>query len=112
MAETFLQYIPTVLSNPTQNAILLTFIPGILYVLAAYAHLFITGASLGISIVISIFFAALEYIVRVPLIKYSSHVAGMSNASMQIVWVVITMLLSWASDGIFPKESILAVKQA
>lgn len=99
MSAEYLQYIPILSSNPAINAILLTFIPGVFYILAAYGHLFIAGASLVTSILVSILFAALEYIVRVPIIKYSSHEAGMSNTVMQIVWVVITMSLSKLSDG-------------
>lgn len=95
--KTYLHYIPTLVSNPAVNAVMLTFIPGILYVLAAYGHLAISGASLGVEILISIFFAACEYIVRVPIIKYSAAEAGMSNGVMQLVWVSVTMLLSWIS---------------
>jgi hypothetical protein len=62
----------------------------------------VAGAGLGLSIIISIIFAALEYLVRVPIIKYSSEIAGMSNGFMQIVWVAITMLLSWMSSGFMP----------
>lgn len=98
----YIDYIPILVSNPTVNAIILTFIPGILYVLAAYGHLFIAGASLATSIVISIIFAAFEYIVRVPIIKYSSNEAGMSNNTMQIVWVVVTVILSKISDVWIP----------
>jgi uncharacterized protein (DUF486 family) len=98
----YIEYIPIVVSNPTINAILLTFVPGILYVLAAYGHLFIQGAGLGVSIVISIFFAALEYIVRVPIIKYSSNEAGMSNTAMQATWMGITLCLSYASEYFMP----------
>ena len=98
MASEYLQYIPIISANPTINAIILTFIPGILYVLAAYGHLFIAGASLTTSIFLSILFATLEYIVRVPIIKYSSLSAGMSNNTMQVIWVLITLSLSKVSD--------------
>ncbi len=104
MANEYIKYIPPIVSNPTVNAILLTFVPGILYVLAAYGHLFIAGASLATSIIVSIIFAALEYIVRVPIIKYSSAEAGMSNTTMQVVWVAITVILSKLSDGVFPHK--------
>jgi hypothetical protein len=89
-------------SNPTANAIVLTFVPGILYTFAAYGQLYLKHASLGVAIVVSIFFAVLEYIVRVPIVKYSSAEAGMSNGTMQIIWVVITLLLGYASDFIYP----------
>ena len=100
----YLNYIPNIVNNNTGNAILLTFIPGILYVLAAYGHFFIKSATLPTSIIVSIIFAAMEYIVRVPIIKYSSDIAGMSNTLMQVVWVVITIILSSISDIFMPKK--------
>lgn len=103
MSVEYLKYIPSLAADPTVNSIILTFIPGIFYVLAAYGHLFIANASLLTSIVISVLFATLEYIVRVPIIKYSSVEAGMSNTTMQVIWVIITILLSKVSDGFFPK---------
>ena len=99
MSSEYLQYIPIVVNNPQINAVLLTFVPGVLYVLAAYGQLFLKGATLRTSILVSIFFAALEYIVRVPIIKYSSIDAGMSHSTMQIVWVIVTLILSKISDG-------------
>ena len=102
--STYLKYIPNLIPNHTANAILLTFLPGILYVLAAYGHFFIKGATLYTSIIVSIIFAALEYIVRVPIIKYSGQIAGMSNTFMQVVWVIITILLSGVSDIFMPKK--------
>ena len=98
MSSEYIKYIPILFANPQINAVVLTFVPGILYVLAAYGHLLITGASLATSIIVSIIFAALEYIVRVPIIKYSSNEAGMSHSTMQIVWVVVTLILSKLSD--------------
>ena len=83
----FMKFIPTIFSNPTTNAIALTVVPGIFYVLAAYAHLFFSGLSLIGSIIVSVIFATIEYIIRVPVIKYSSEVAGMSNGFMQAVWM-------------------------
>ena len=100
--SSYLEYIPAIFSNPVQNAIALTVVPGIFYVAAAYGHLLVAGASLLTSILISVLFATLEYIVRVPIIKYSSSVAGMSNGYMQVVWTVITMVLSWMSGWFMP----------
>jgi uncharacterized protein (DUF486 family) len=98
-----LQYIPTILSDPFSNAVLLTFIPGIFYTLASYGQLYMKGASLTLAILVSVFFAVIEYIIRVPIIKYSSNEAGMSNGVMQFVWVCITMLLGWGSGVVIPK---------
>lgn len=101
-SSTYLKYIPTIFANPVANAIALTFIPGVLYVGAAYGHLLIAGATLLTSILVSVLFATLEYVVRVPLVKYSSEVAGMQNDSLQMVWVVVTMILSWLSKYFMP----------
>jgi len=101
--KTYLKYIPSIVSNHTVNAVILTFIPGILYVLAAYGQLFIANISLGVRILISIFFAACEYLVRVPIISYSQAEAGMSNGTMQFVWIVVTFILSKGSDYLYPK---------
>jgi len=101
-SSTYLKYIPVLFNDPFTNAVVLTFVPGLLYVGAAYGHLLIAGASLMTSILISVLFATLEYIVRVPIIKYSGEVAGMSNGVMQTVWVVITLMLSWMSNGLMP----------
>lgn len=90
-----------ILTNPQANAILLTSVPATLYVLAAYGHLFLKGASMTMSIIVAIMFASVEYIFRVPIVKYSHEVAGMSNTYMQVVWVILTSLLSWASDFMF-----------
>lgn len=102
----YIDYIPILTTNPVVNAIILTFIPGIFYILAAYGSLFVAGASLATSIVMSIMFAALEYIVRVPIIKYSSHEAGMSNGTMQLVWIAVTFILSKISDLWMPIKSL------
>lgn len=102
MAE-YLQYIPIIFANPVINATVLTAIPAVLYTLAAYGHLFVKGASLGLSILISVIFATLEYIVRVPIIKYSHDVAQLSNGTMQIIWILLTGVLGFISDGFFPK---------
>ena len=101
--KSYLNYIPGIFSNHTANAVLLTFIPGVLYTCAAYGMLYLKGATLAVSILVSIFFAILEYIVRVPIIKYSSAEAGMSNGTMQLVWVFVTMILGYLTDFIMVK---------
>ena len=94
----YLKYIPQIFSNHTTNAIALTFIPGLFYVLAAFGHLMVAGSGLAISIVVSVIFAAIEYVFRVPITKYSSNEAGMSNGTIQTIWVVITLILSKISE--------------
>jgi uncharacterized protein (DUF486 family) len=90
--------------SPTVAAIVVTVIPGVLYTLAAYAHLYLPQVTILIAIVISVIFAALEYIVRVPIIKYSSEVAKLSNGELQMIWVGITLGLAFLTDAIFPRD--------
>ncbi len=90
--------VPVLFTNPIINSIVVTIVPAALYTAAAYGHLFLKQVTIGIAILVSIFFATLEYIVRVPIIKYSSEVAGMSDFSMQAVWVVLTVIMSAGTD--------------
>ena len=91
-------------ASPFVAAVSLTVVPGIFYTLAAYAHLYLPQLTLMMSILISVIFATMEYIIRVPIIDYSSKVANMSNSQLQVVWVVITLILAWLSDIFFPKK--------
>jgi hypothetical protein len=54
------------------------------------------------SLLISAFFAVVEYATRIPVIQYSASVAGMSNGVMQAVWVIITLILAVITDKVFP----------
>ena len=90
--------------SPTVAAIVVTIVPGVLYTLAAYAHLYIPQITLMLAIVISVIFATFEYIVRVPIIQYSSEKAGLSNGEMQMIWVGITIALAYAADALFPRK--------
>jgi uncharacterized protein (DUF486 family) len=103
--HSFLSYIPTIFTNPVANAVTLTTVPAIFYTLAAYGQLYITGIGLAMKILVSIFFAVLEYTIRVPINQYSSDVAGMSNTSMQLVWVILTLGFAGLSDKLFPLHS-------
>lgn len=97
--------VPVIVSNPVINSIIVTIVPAALYTAAAYGHLFLKNVTIGIAILVSIFFAALEYIVRVPIIKYSSDVAGMSDFSMQTVWVFLTIIMSAGTDLLRKKSA-------
>jgi uncharacterized protein (DUF486 family) len=105
----YLSFIPQLFANPTTNAIALTTIPAVLYTGAAYGFLLVKNASLLVSILISVFFATLEYIVRVPVIKYSHEIAGMSNGLIQLVWVIITLLFGWLSGWLVPAPVVAQV---
>lgn len=94
MSAEYLKYIPNLVSNPQINAVLLTVAPAIAYVAAAYGHLYFGQLSLTLSILVSIFFAAVEYIIRVPIVKYSHEIAGFGNVTMQTVWIILTLILS------------------
>lgn len=104
MEKEYLKYIPELFKDHRINAVALTTIPALLYCAAAYAALYVKGIPLIYSIVISCFFAILEYIVRVPINFYSSYEAKFSNTTMQFIWVILTMALSYASDVFFPKD--------
>lgn len=106
MSAEYIKYIPIIAENPFTNAVILTCAPALLYTAAAYAHLYFAGLTLAMSILVSVAFATLEYIVRVPIINYSSEVAGMSNGTMQLVWVIITMIFGYASDVLMPPKNI------
>jgi len=98
MSAEYAKYIPQVLPNTKSNAILLTFIPALLYTGAAYGSQYIKGASLIISIIVSCIFAILEYIVRVPINFYSAKDAGFTNMQMQLIWTVLCLGFSKATD--------------
>jgi uncharacterized protein (DUF486 family) len=90
--------VPVLVTNPVINSIIVTIVPAALYTAAAFGHIFLKQLTIGIAILISIFFAALEYIVRIPIIKYSSEIAGMSDFSIQTVWVVLTLIMAGTTD--------------
>ena len=100
----YMGYIPIIFEDHVLNAIAITTIPAIFYLLASYAHLYYKNCTLSSAIMISIFFAIFEYIVRVPVIKYSSDVAGLSNFWLQIIWISITLVLAYGSDFIMPSH--------
>ena len=103
MSKEYLKYIPKFLPDNKANAILLTAVPAILYCLAAFASLYLKGYSLVMLIIISVFFATLEYICRVPINLYSANEAKMTNTEIQGVWIVLTLLFSKLSDIFFPR---------
>lgn len=106
MSAEYIKFIPVIAENPFTNAVLLTCVPALFYTAAAYAHLAFSGMTLLMSILMSVAFATLEYVVRVPIINYSSEVAGMSNGTMQLVWVIITLLFGYISDVLIPPKNM------
>jgi uncharacterized protein (DUF486 family) len=100
----YMDYIPIIFENHILNAIVMTTIPALFYILASYAHLYYKDCTLSSAIIISIFFAIFEYIVRVPIIKYSSDVAGLSNFWLQVIWISITLVLAFGSDYVTPSH--------
>lgn len=98
-----LQYIPNIFSNVTANAIAITTVPAVLYTCAAYGSLFTHEASLTYNLLMSIFFAALEYACRLPVNYYAHHVAGMASGTLQLVWVILTMILAYLIEPFVPR---------
>lgn len=101
---TYLDYIPEISKNKKLNAILLTIVPAILYTTAAYGYLYLREATLFLCILFAITFASLEYIVRVPIIKYSSDEAKLSNGMIQFIWISLTLILATMTD-LFPQNT-------
>ena len=99
----YLAYIPELFSNKVVNAIVITIIPAIFFTLASYAHLYFKHSTLLNAIILSSFFAILEYIFRVPITKYSSIDAGMSALWMQIIWIALTLILAYVTDIFIPR---------
>ena len=100
------QYIPQLFENNVINAIILLIIPAVFYTLASYGHLYLKNIPLYRAILLAILFATLEYIIRVPIVRYSSEVAQLSNFTMQIIWIVMTLLLALLLDMIFGQTTI------
>jgi uncharacterized protein (DUF486 family) len=104
MSTNYKKYIPKIVKDDKQNAIILTCLPALLYTAAAYGSQYIKNATLTMSIIVACVFACLEYIVRVPINFYSANEAGMSNFTMQIVWTIICLAFAKATDVFFPRE--------
>ncbi|VBB18071.1 hypothetical protein YASMINEVIRUS_534 [Yasminevirus sp. GU-2018] len=96
-----LAFLPVIFENKTANAVTLMIIPAFFYTAASYGHLYFKDISIRNAILMAITFAIMEYIVRVPVIHYSSQVAGLSQATMQILWVCLTITLAFLSDQLF-----------
>mgnify|MGYP000234516716 FL=1 len=89
------EYVPQLFQNPIANAALVTVLPATLYTAAAYGQLYLAEVGLAFKIIMSCFFAILEYVVRVPINEYSANVAGLSTGNMQLLWIVLTMGLAF-----------------
>lgn len=85
--------VPQIVDSPVGNAAIVTLLPAILYTGAAYGQIFL-NTSLAVKILVACIFAIMEYIVRVPINEYSLNVAKMSPASMQVLWIVLTLMLA------------------
>lgn len=79
-------------------------LPGMFYVLASYSHLRFPKMAMSGAILLSILFASVEYIFRIPAIQQSHHIDKLSNVEIQVVWVVVTLFLA------FITEPLLAVQ--
>lgn len=106
MSDDYVKLVPDVTGNPTANAILLTAIPAAAYVVATYMPVIFDKASYTFVLILAFIFLLVEYVIKVPLVKYSSEVAGLSNFSIQIIWVVLILALSAVSDLFMKKKQI------
>jgi hypothetical protein len=106
MSDDYVKLVPDITGNPTTNAIILTAIPATAYVLATYMPVIFDQASYTFVIILAFVFLLVEYIIKIPLVKYSSEVAGLSNFSIQLIWVVLILALSAISDLFMKKKQV------
>lgn len=90
--------VPDIFGSPIGNAIGLTFLPGLAYTVATTANILLKNYGYALNIIISLIFVTIEYVLRIPIINYSSVDAGLSNTAIQGIWIGVTMLLSWMTD--------------
>ena len=88
--------------GPLVIFLLLLTIPGVLYTLASFYNTIYPAASMAKAIGIAVFFAAVEYVFKVPIIAYG-HQNGISNPVIQVCWVGMTVSLAWMTTWFVQK---------
>lgn len=73
--------------------VILLIVPAICYNLASFYNLIHPSSSLVTATIIAISFAIVEYVVKVPIIKFG-HNNGFTPESIQICWIVLTLLVA------------------
>ena len=81
---------------------LLMIIPAILYGFANFYHLYFPKETLFKAILVAILFASVEYIFKIPIIRYGKN-SGLSNFYIQMVWIILTLGISYIF-GLFQTE--------
>lgn len=81
----------------TTNHILFIFlliIPASFYTLASFYNLVYPNNSIVTAFFIAMIFVSLEYMFKIPIIKFGSD-NGLNPWSIQICWIILTLLLSF-----------------
>jgi uncharacterized protein (DUF486 family) len=73
----------------------LLLIPNFFFTMATFYHLKHPNAPYATAVLIAIGFASMEYIVKVPVIRYGHEIAKLSTIEIQVIWVVLTMILAY-----------------
>ncbi len=89
----------------TENVIIfvsLMVIPAVLYGFANFYHLYFPNETIKKAILVGILFASLEYVFKIPTIRYGRD-SGLSNVTIQMVWIILTLIVSYLMGFYNPK---------
>jgi uncharacterized protein (DUF486 family) len=81
----------------------LLFIPGILYSCASFYNVLKPSSNIYYAILIAIGFAIVEYIVKIPIIKYG-YDNRITPFFIQFTWIAITLFMSYMITVYIDKE--------
>jgi len=101
-SKDYIKYLPEISSNPHVNGVIYLMIPALLVTVATFGPLYFNKITIKNAIIFSVFFAILEYIVKVPAIKYCNEIAGMSYFIIQAIWIIMTLILAKLANMYFP----------
>jgi uncharacterized protein (DUF486 family) len=83
--------------------ILLMIIPTIFYSLATFYNLSYPSSTMTKAIMIAVLFATIEYIFKIPIIKYG-HNNGITRTQIQFIWIGLTLISAFLIDKYMHKE--------
>jgi hypothetical protein len=85
----------TTVSTKTYLVFLALFsLPALMYTLATFFHTLYPLSSMTMAILVAIFFASIEYAIKIPVIMYA-YDHGISRITIQVVWIIMTLLGAW-----------------
>lgn len=100
-------YIPVIVEDKMINALILLILPALLYTLAVYFHLYVKGITLKWAIILGVMIGIIEYIVRIPIVRYTSNVAKVPKYVSIIFWTSLTVSMSLVLDMMLEKDSLV-----